>query len=202
MDLFKDPGFAVFFAVSFLLSLALSVYFSFTALFLEQHGKVSPDNIGPIMTIGQWVEVAFMFSLGWFLAVLGMKWVLAIGAFAWALRYGLFAVGRPLALLILGIALHGVCYNFFFTAGAMYVEASAPTAISASAQSLFVLVTYGIGMTIGAVASGWLNEKLTCEVTDPETNEVIKVTDWPRFWLVPCVVALISAVMLVVFLRA
>ena len=130
--LFKDPSFAVFFGVSFLLSLALSVYFSFTALFLEQHGKVSPDNIGPIMTIGQWVEVAFMVMLPWFLGVLGMKWVLALGALAWSIRYGLFAIGRPLSLLILGIALHGVCFNFFFTAGAMHVEDTAPQAISAA----------------------------------------------------------------------
>ena len=67
VGLLKDPSFAVFFGVSFLISLALSVYFSFTALFLEQHGKVSPDNIGPIMTIGQWVEVLFMVMLPWFL---------------------------------------------------------------------------------------------------------------------------------------
>ena len=200
--MFKEPSFAVFIGVSFLLSLALSVYFSFTALFLEQHGKVSADNIGPIMTIGQWVEVLFMVLLPWFLGVMGMKWVLAVGALAWALRYGLFAIGRPIGLLILGIALHGVCFNFFFTAGAMHVEDIAPEAIIASAQSLFVLVTYGIGMTIGAVAAGWLNEMLTREVTDEQTGEVVKVTDWPRFWSVPCVVALISFVMLVVFLRA
>jgi nucleoside transporter len=200
-ELLRDPSFGVFFGVSFLISLALSVYFSFTALFLEQHGKVSPDNIGPIMTIGQWVEVLFMVLLPWFLSVLGMKWVLAVGALSWGVRYGLFAVGRPLLLLILGIALHGVCFNFFFTAGAMYVEEAAPPAISASAQSLFVLVTYGIGMTIGAVASGWLNELLTKEVTDPETGAVVKATDWRTFWLVPCGIVMVSFVLLLIFLR-
>ncbi len=132
LELLKDPSFAAFFSVSFLISLALSVYFSFTALFLEQNSKVSPDNIGPVMTIGQWFEVLVMLALPWFLGQFGMKWVLAVGALAWGLRYGLFAVGKPLGLVILGIALHGICYNFFFTAGAMYVEGAAPKAISAT----------------------------------------------------------------------
>ena len=92
------------------------------------------------------------------------------------------------------------CFNFFFTAGAMHVENSAPAAISASAQSLLILVTYGVGMTIGAIAAGWLNEMLTREVRDPQTGEVTKVTSWPQFWTVPCVVALISFIMLVLFL--
>jgi hypothetical protein len=155
-----------------------------------------------------------------------MKWVLALGALAWAVRYGLFAIGRPLALLILGVALHGVCFNFFFTAGAIHVENAAQRAvlaeqqaaadsqadtgeqisaggeqISARAQSLFVLVTYGVGMTIGAIAAGWLNEMLTREVTDPETGQTVKVTNWPRFWLVPGAIALVSFVLLVLFLR-
>ena len=134
LELLKDPSFAAFFGVSFLISLALSVYFSFTALFLEQNNKVSPDNIGPVMTIGQWFEVLVMLALPWFLDQFGMKWVLAVGALAWGLRYGLFALGKPLGLVILGIALHGICYNFFFTAGAMYVEGAAPKAISASAN--------------------------------------------------------------------
>ena len=202
MELLKDPSFAAFFGVSFLISLALSVYFSFTALFLEQDSKISPDNIGPVMSIGQWFEVLVMWRLQWFLDFLGMKWVLAAGALAWGLRDLLFAIGKPLALVIVGIALHGICYNFFFTAGAMYVEQAAPKAISASAQSLLVLVTYGLGMTIGAIASGWLNEKLTREVTDPQTPSVVtRLTDWRRFWLVPCAVVLVSFVLLVLFVR-
>ena len=56
-------------------------------------------------------------------------------------------------------------------------------------------------MTIGAIAAGWLNEMLTQKVTDPTTNEVVSITDWRRFWLIPGAVALVSFVMLILFLK-
>lgn len=193
-ELLADPSFAVFFGVSFFITIALAFYFSFTPLFLEQHSKVRPENVGPVMTIGQLVEIFFMFYLGWFLAALGMKWVLAIGMAAWGVRYLLFSTGRPFGFVLLGVALHGVCFDFFFAAGFIYVDNQSPKAISASAQSLFAVLTYGLGMWLGSEASGWLNQFLTTEITDPETNEIKKVTNWKTFWLVPAVAVLICCV--------
>ncbi|MBP85735.1 MAG: MFS transporter [Planctomycetaceae bacterium] len=201
LELLQEPSFAVFFGVSFVITIALAFYFSFTALYLEQKVGVKPRDIGPMMSIGQFVEIFFMFTLAWFVESLGMKMVLVIGMFAWALRYGLFAVGRPFPLIIAGIALHGICFDFFFAAGFMHVDNTAPKAIAASGQALFAVLTYGLGMYIGTEASGWLNQKLTTEETHPETGETIKVTDWRKFWLVPCIGAAASLVLFVLLFR-
>jgi MFS family permease len=190
--LLKEPSFAVFFGVSFLITLALAFYYSFTALFLEKGLHVKPQNIGSLMTIGQWVEIIFMFTLTWFLKSLGMKWVLAIGMAAWGVRYAIFASRGPLPLILFGIALHGICFDFFFAAGFIHVQKTAPAEIQASGQSLFAVLTYGLGMWLGTEASGWLNQYFTKETIDPVTGEKVKVTDWTKFWLVPAVGVLIS----------
>jgi nucleoside transporter len=189
--LLQEPSFAVFYGVSFFITLALAFYYSWTALYLEKHVGVPSENVGPLMTIGQWVEIFFMFTLPWFLNELGMKWVLALGMAAWGLRYGLFALGRPLPLIILGIALHGICFDFFFGAGFIHVENTAPPDIQASGQALFGVLTYGLGMWLGTEASGWLNQSLTRDVTDPATGATARVTNWSAFWLIPAVCVVI-----------
>lgn len=191
LDLFKTTSFAVFFGVSFVITIGLAFYFSFTALYLESGVGVKSQNVSTLMTIGQLVEIIFMFSLPWFLREMGMKWVLICGMAAWVLRYALFSVGRPFALVLLGIALHGICFDFFFAAGFIYVENSAPKDIQASGQALFAVLTYGLGMWIGSEASGWLNAATTTEHTDPETGAIVRETNWSKFWLVPCIGVLI-----------
>ena len=197
LSLLKEPSFAVFYGVSFFITLALAFYYSWTALFLEKQGGVAAENVGALMTLGQWVEIFFMFTLPWFLKELGMKWVLSLGMAAWGLRYACFAASRPFGLLILGVALHGLCFDFFFTAGFIYVEKTAPADIQASGQALFAVLTYGLGMWLGTEASGWLNHWFTTEVHDPN-GTTVRVTDWTKFWMVPCVGVLIALVVFVV----
>jgi nucleoside transporter len=187
LDLLREPSFAVFFGVSFFISLALAFYYSFTSLFLEQKVKIRSDFVGPLMTIGQWMEIIFLLALPWFLSEMGMRWVLIVGMAAWAVRYGIFTLGRPLPLIILGLALHGICFDFFFAAGFIHVENTAPKAITNSAQSLFGALTYGLGMYLGTELSGWLNYWCTTETLDPATGEKVKITNWSKFWLVPCI---------------
>jgi MFS family permease len=195
LDLFQETSFAVFFGVSFLITIALAFYYSFTSLYLEQEIKVRPGNVGPLMTIGQWAEILFMLLLPWFLDTFGMKTVLAIGMAAWGVRYAIFAVGKPFELILVGLALHGICFDFFFAAGFIYVEQTAAKEIRASAQALFGTLTYGLGMYLGTEASGWINQWFTKEVIDPATQQKTRVTDWTRFWQVPCVGVLISLVL-------
>jgi nucleoside transporter len=192
LNLLREPAFAVFYGVSFFITLALSFYYSWTGVFLEKKVGVQSENVGPLMTIGQWVEIFFMFTLPWFLDTLGMKWVLVLGMAAWGVRYGIFASGGPLALMIFGIALHGICFDFFFGAGFIYVEKTAPRDIQASGQALFGVLTYGLGMWLGSEASGWLNQWFTREEHDPKSGTTVRVTDWTKFWLVPCVGVLIA----------
>jgi nucleoside transporter len=184
--LLGEPRFAVFFTVSFFITIALAFYYSFTPLFLENAKKVAPKNVGPIMSIGQWVEIVFLLSLPWFIKTFGIEYVIMWGMLAWGLRYAIFASLGPLPLILVGVALHGICFDFFFGSGFIYVEQNAPKDIQASGQALFAVLTYGLGMLIGSEASGRLNQYCTKESIDPNTGAMIRTTDWRVFWIVPC----------------
>jgi nucleoside transporter len=200
LRMFQDPSAAVFLGASFLMTIALAFYYSFTALYLEEGVKVKPANVAPLMTIGQWVEIIFMLTLPWFLTNLGMKWVLVSGMAAWAARYAIFAAKPPLPLVLIGIALHGICFDFFFAAGMIHTQNIAPGDIKASAQSLFGVLTYGLGMWIGTEASGWLNQRYTQETVAPN-GEIVRITNWTKFWLIPCIGAVISVVFFLIFFK-
>jgi nucleoside transporter len=192
IELLNDRSFAVFFGISFLITIALAFYYSFTSLYLEQQIKVKPGNVGPLMTIGQWSEIVFLLALPWFLETFGMKAVLVVGMAAWGLRYAIFSGGGPFPLIVLGLALHGICFDFFFAAGFIYVEKTAPEAIRNSGQALFGSLTYGLGMYLGTEASGWINHYFTREAPDPTTGQIVKTTDWQKFWMIPCLGVVVS----------
>jgi predicted MFS family arabinose efflux permease len=192
LSLLREPSFAVFYGVSFLITIALAFYYSFTSLFLEQRVGVKPGNVGPLMTIGQWSEIIFLLALPWFLGQFGMKTVLLVGMLAWGLRYAIFSAGQPFPLILVGLALHGICFDFFFAAGFIHVENTAPADIRNSGQALFAALTYGLGMYLGTEASGWVNHYVSKEVTDEKSGEVKRVTDWTKFWMIPCVGVTIS----------
>jgi hypothetical protein len=199
VELLDETSFAVFFAVSFLITIALAFYYSFTALYLENAIRVKADKIGPLMTIGQWMEIAFLLALPWFLGEYGMKTVLALGMAAWGLRYAIFSIRPPLPLVLVGIALHGICFDFFFAAGFIHVDQTAPAEIRASGQALFAFLTYGVGMWLGTEASGFLNQWLTKEVPGTEPGTTVRVTDWRTFWLIPCLAVVFCLVLFVLF---
>ncbi len=194
-ELLSDKSFAVFFGISFLITIALAFYYSFTSLYLEQKIRVQPGNVGPLMTIGQWSEIVFLLALPWFLETFGMKSVLVVGMAAWGLRYAIFSAGGPFPLILLGLALHGICFDFFFAAGFIYVEKTAPEAIRNSGQALFSSLTYGLGMYLGTEASGWINHYFTRENPDPSTGLAVRTTDWSKFWMIPCVGVVVSLVL-------
>lgn len=185
LALLQEPRFAIFFGVSFIITIALAFYYSFTPLFLEKGVNVNAKDVGPLMSIGQWCEIGFMLTLSFFIKSLGIETVLMLGMLAWGLRFALFSLQRPFLLILLGIALHGICFDFFFASGFIYVEQTAPAAIRASGQALFGALTYGLGMLLGSYASGWLNQMYTRTTVVPETGERVATTDWRRFWMVP-----------------
>ena len=128
IDAFKtlsNPSFNIFLISSLLISIPLATYFNFTQIFLEVTGF---ENIAATQTIGQMSEVVFMLLMPFFFVRLGVKWMLGVGMFAWVLRYALFALGAPDTvtwMILAGIALHGVCYDFFFVTGQIYVDMKA-----------------------------------------------------------------------------
>jgi nucleoside transporter len=186
--LLKEPSFAVFFGVSFVITIVLAFYYNFTGIFLSDIGV---KDVATTMTIGQWAEMLLLPFLGWFLARLGMKWVLAMGMLAWGVRYGIFAIGDPLWLVVVSLALHGICFDFFFAAGFIHVDNKAPTAIRASAQALFSFLTYGVGMWIGGELSG--------RIVDLYTKDGAK--DWHAIWIIPSIGVLASLAVFVLFFR-
>ncbi len=99
----------------------------------------------------------FMLVMPWFFRRLGVKWMLLVGMLAWTARYTFFAYGNngELAwMLYAGIVLHGICYDFFFVTGQIYVDTKAPGDLRAAAQGFIAFVTLGVGMFIGSWASG------------------------------------------------
>jgi hypothetical protein len=183
----------VFFGVTFVAAMAMGLYFAFAALFVEKSG-ISGRTVGPVMTIGQWIEIFFMLSLPWFLGEgnRNMNYVLMAGISAWAARFLFFAIGKPLALILLGVAIHGICFDFFFAAGFINADRIAPAGLTATAQQLYGFLVYGLGMFLGSLGAGWLNERFTTVERDAEGNEVA-TTRWGLFWLVPAVIVGISA---------
>jgi nucleoside transporter len=190
--LFKDRNFSVFALASFLICIPLQFYYAFTNPFLNEIGV---QNAAGKMTMGQMSELLFMVTLPWFFKRLGVKYTLTLGMLAWVVRYLMFGFGNNSSLvwmLYLGIILHGICYDFFFVTGQVYVDQKAPTALRAAAQGLITFITYGIGMFLGAYLSGW--------VVDLYANTPAGGTlahNWRSIWMVP---AIGSAIVLFIFL--
>jgi nucleoside transporter len=179
LSLLRDRSFAVFVLGSFLLCIPLQFYYAFTNLFLNQIGMSEPASK---MTLGQMSEVGFMVLMPWFLIRLGVRRILLVGMAAWAVRYLLFAYGDAESLawmLYLGILLHGVCYDFFFVTGQIYVDQQASLKIRAAAQGFIAFVTLGVGLFIGGIVSGHVVEAFTI------AGGASAAHDWRSIWLVP-----------------
>lgn len=147
--LLKDWNFFIFALCSTLVCIPLAFYYGMTATYLNQTGFFEP---GATMTIGQMSEIIFMLLIPFFFRRLGVKMMILIGMASWVLRYALFAIGAPgqvTWMLLLAVALHGICYDFFFVTGFMYTDQKAPKAIRGQAQGLLVFLTQGVGMFFG-----------------------------------------------------
>ncbi len=149
LKLLKNPPFLVFAICSTLICVPLAYYYGQTSAYLGAAGFKQPAST---MTLGQMSEIFFMILIPFFFRKLGVKAMLLIGMGAWVARYALFAFGAPdqvAWMLLLGVALHGVCYDFFFVTGFIYTDKKAPAEIRGQAQSLLVFLTQGIGMFFG-----------------------------------------------------
>ena len=165
--LFKNRSFLVFMICSFAICIPLAFYYQLAARAVEQAGVSDPAFK---MTFGQMSEIFFMVVMPFFFKRLGVKWMLAVGMLAWVLRYVLFAFGSPVtgdpaggvvAMMLLGIVLHGICYDFFFVTGQIYTDKAAPNEVRSQAQGLLVFFTLGLGMFLGAQIAGQIEERFT-----------------------------------------
>jgi nucleoside transporter len=154
LHLLADRPMAIFAIASLLICIPLQFYYAFTNLFLNESGV---QNAAGKMTGGQMSELFFMLLIPWFFRRLGIKYMLVAGMLAWSVRYILFAyggTGKHMWMLWGGILLHGICYDFFFVTGQIYIDRKAPDSLRAAAQGLITLITYGLGMFVGSWLSG------------------------------------------------
>jgi len=180
LSLLKDKNFLIFFLASVLICIPLAFYYQHAGQFLGEIGVTNPAGK---MTIGQISEILFLLLLPYFFKRFGFKMTMLVAMLAWGLRYILFAYGNTgelSFLLLLGIALHGVCYDFFFVSGQIYTNSKAGAAYKSSAQGLITLATYGIGMLIGF----WVAGKITDTYLSLEG-----IHEWETIWLYPAAFA-------------
>lgn len=189
--LFRDRSFTIFFISSVLICIPLSFYYSFTNLFLTEAGM---ENATSNMTFGQFSEALFILLIPFFFRRLGVKWMIAIGMVAWMVRFLFFSYGNAdtaLWMLFAGIILHGICFDFFFVTGQIYTDSKASVNIQSQAQGMITMATYGVGMWIGTLLSGYVKEHYT---TDNFVN-------WKGVWMVPAGIAFLVLILFLAFFK-
>ena len=195
LKLMRDSSFAIFVLGSFLICIPLQFYYTFTNPFLNELGVT---NAAGKMTLGQMSEIFFMLVMPWFFRRLGVKYMLLAGMAAWAARYLLFAAGNNGSLvwmLYAGILLHGICYDFFFVTGQIYVDRKAPGDLRAAAQGFIAFATLGVGMFIGS----WLSGRVVDAFRVTAGAEVQHM--WNRIWVIPAAGAAIVLILFLLFFR-
>ena len=187
LKLLNDKAYLVFFIASILICIPLAFYYQHANQFLNEIGM---EAAAAKMTLGQISEVLFLSLLPFFIKRFGFKSTLIVGIFAWGLRYLLFSLGADGMnswMLILGIILHGICYDFFFVSGQIYTNLKCKPEYKSSAQGLITLATYGLGMLIGFRIAGYLTDLYV--ITDGH--------DWGKIWIQP---SIFSFVILILFI--
>lgn len=191
--LLGQRSFLIFVVCATLISIPLAMYYAYASAYI---GAAGITNVGGTMSIGQMSELVFMFSMPWLYRRFGVKPLLLVGMAAWALRYALFAIGDgggSLWAIYLGVALHGICYDFFFVAGAIYTGTIAtPKGVNAQAQGMLTLFTYGVGMLLGSQIGGLLYAQLPAAPT---------IADWQQMWWYPAIAAAAIAVLFQLLFR-
>jgi nucleoside transporter len=193
LKLLGERSFAVFVIGSFLVCIPLQFYYAFANLFLNE---LNVTNAAGKMTLGQMSEIFFMLVMPWFFRRLGVKYMLLVGMAAWTARYLLFAYGNSgdlVWMLYAGILLHGICYDFFFVTGQIYVDRRAPANLRAAAQGLIAFVTLGVGMFIGSWVSGRVVDAFAAGASGHA---------WDRIWMVPAAGAAAVLLLFALFFRS
>ena len=187
LKILNDKAYLVFFIASILICIPLAFYYQHANQFLNEIGM---EAAAAKMTLGQISEVLFLSLLPVFIKRFGFKSTLIVGIFAWGLRYLLFSLGADGInswMLILGIILHGICYDFFFVSGQIYTNLKCKPEYKSSAQGLITLATYGLGMLIGFRIAGYLTDLYV--ISDGH--------DWEKIWIQP---SIFSFVILILFI--
>ena len=192
LRLLKERSFFIFVLCSLLISIPLAFYYGFTNPFLNDLGM---QGVAGKQSMGQMSEVVFMILMPFFFVRLGVKKMLLVGMLAWVVRYAFFASGNidsSAWMLYLGILLHGICYDFFFVTGQIYVDQKVSKDIRASAQGFIALITYGVGLGLGSWFAGQVVESYSTQAIVDGVEKTVRT--WPTIWWIPCTFAAAIAV--------
>jgi nucleoside transporter len=192
LGLLKNRSYLIFFLSSIAICIPLAFYYNFTNPFLNEVGMKAAAGK---QSMGQISELVFMALMPLFFVRLGVKKMLAVGMLAWVLRYIFFAYGDTGAnywMLIAGIVMHGICYDFFFVTGQIYTDNLAGERFKSAAQGFITLATYGVGMLIGSYISGPIVDKF--KVSETAHN-------WTTIWLIPAGIAAFVFLIFIIFFK-
>lgn len=195
VKLLKDKNFLLFFISSILICIPLAFYYQNANVFLNE---INLENPTGKMTIGQISEVLFLLLLPVFFTRFGFKKTILVGMLAWAVRYLMFAYGNAgdlTFMLITGIALHGICYDFFFVSGQIYTDNKAGAKYKSSAQGLITLATYGVGQLIGFWVAGYVSDMYI----DLKSTDVALF--WNKVWVIPAGIAVVVFLFFLIFFK-
>lgn len=192
LALMRRRAFAVFMAGTFLLSISIQFFYAFANLYLNEIGLPEPATK---MASGQVTEIAALLITPWLLPRLGVKKLLLISIFFWTLRFLFFAMGDTgdrVWMIYIALAVHGICFTFFFVAGQLFVDREAGPALRASAQGLLSMVSMGLGYLVGSVVAGSVVTRFLSAGGTP---------DWSRVWLFPAAGSAIVFLLFAFFFR-
>lgn len=191
IGLLKNKSYLLFFLASVAICIPLAFYYNFTNPFLNEVGM---KGAAGVQSLGQVSETLFMVAMPLFFARLGVKKMLAIGMIAWVVRYLFFAFGNADSnywMLIGGIVLHGICYDFFFVTGQIYTDKLAGERFKSAAQGFITLATYGVGMLVGSIISGMVVDKYVTTGGH----------DWYNIWIIPAAIAALVSLLFLLFFK-
>ena len=202
--LFKSKTMAMFFIFSMLLGVSLQITNGFATPYIESFSATSnswfASNPTMLVSLSQISEALCILLTSFFLIRFGIKKVMLIAMFAWVLRFGLFGVGSTehilgIMALILSCVVYGVAFDFFNVSGAMFVQKEAPQSMQGSAQGLFMLMTNGIGASVGT----WIAGKVVNHFCTWEGGHLISKAEyangWQSTWLIFAGYALVVALL-------
>lgn len=201
--LFKNHSMAIFFIFSMLLGMSLQITNGFAGPFLtsfksseiaEIANSFAANNATMLISISQISEAFCILLIPFFLRRFGIKVVMMVAMTAWVLRFGFFGLGTPdfpgVILLFLSCIVYGVAFDFFNVSGGLYVDQKCDPSTKASAQGLFMLMTNGLGATIGTLAAGAIVNHF-CHWT----ADGVLIGDWTAAWYIFAGYALLVAVL-------
>lgn len=203
-SLFKDKRMALFFIFSMLLGVDLQITNGFANPFIQSFGGIAEfaDNWGvknanALISLSQMSEALCILLIPFFLKRFGIKTVMCMSMFAWVLRFGLFAIGNPGSLawcFVASMIVYGIAFDFFNVSGSLYVDQKTPAAMRSSAQGLFMLMTNGIGATIGTLSA----QQIINRYVYSQPDGIDQIQGWSTSWYIFAAYALTVGVLFLI----